>query len=262
MSRKGALGFLCALFAMFLSFTAFAESGSGCGSDSNNKRPARASNHKQHEKKLPKYGMCPDEWGGFGGPMFNYLNIDLSSLHPMAQDRGIGDINGNLILYGGQGGWIYKDFRFGGFGFGGGSDSRGTVLGNQRSAEFSIGGGGVFGEYNYTVNRHLGLLVGGMAGAGGISLDAKGADLGPTGKWSANEALFLGYPYGGIWLSPVKWMWVQANAGYLFTNLDTSGAEFKNPYTGVHMTHGDIDGGFMAAVQFLFGRNPNINSKK
>lgn len=252
MNRHGVSVLVCVLIAMFLSFSALAETGSYCGS-----APDKHANSKKHEKKLPKYGFCRDEWGGYGGPMFNYLNIDLSSLHPMDKDRGIGDINGNMILYGGLGGWIYKDFRFGGFGFGGSSDSRGTVSGAKRSAEFSIGGGGVFGEYNYTVNRYLGLLVGGMVGAGGIGLDAEGADLGPTGKWSGSGAFFLGYPYGGVWLSPVKWMWVQLNAGYLFCNTDTSGTGFTNKNTGVHMTHGDIDGGFMAGVQFLFGRNPN-----
>jgi hypothetical protein len=258
MKLRGALAFLFGAMILLSSLSAQAGEVSGCGSDrERDHKSTRKSNQPQHEKKLPKYGMCRDEWGGFGGPMFNYLNLDLSVLHPMAKDRGISNPGGDMLLYGGLGGWIYKDLRFGGFGFGGDSNSRGTVMGQKREADFAIGGGGVFGELNHTLTRNLGVQAGAMLGAGGVRLKAEGEDLGPLGKWSANQALFLAYPYAGIWLSPVDWMWVQLNAGWLFSGIDTSGPDFMNPYTGVHMTHGNIDGGFMGSVQFLFGRNPN-----
>jgi len=266
MRKKLIMGLLLAFAAMVISLSAFAKSAAISSQDlkmdatmlAMNMAPAEQNKKAKQEKKSAGCGLCKDDWGGFGGPMVNFLNLDLSVLHPMSNDRGIGKINDNMILYGGLGGAIYKSFRFGGFGFGGGSHSGGTVLGDKREAEFNIGGGGLFGEINYTVNRYFGVQVGGMVGAGGISLEAEGPDMGPTGKWSANKGVFMGYPYGGIWLAPTKWMWVQANAGYMFAQLDTAGSTFTNKETGVHMTHGNIDGGFGANVLVLFGSNPNI----
>ena len=267
MDRKWVLGLFFALAALIISSSALAQSAGISSQDLKMDATLLAMNLDKHDCKDCKDGDKKKDketdaklkdFGGFGGPGVTYLNLDLSVLHPMAQDRGIKAFDDSMFLYTGLGGVIYKNFRFGGFGFGGGNSTEGSVGGHARHAHINMGGGGILGELNYTVNRYFGVQVGGMVGAGGMSLQAEGPDMGPTGKWSANKGVFMGYPYGGIWLAPTKWMWVQGNVGYMFTGLDTGGSTFTNKETGVHMTHGNIDGGLAANVLVLFGSNPNI----
>jgi len=206
------------------------------------------------ESKIP---VELENFGGFGGPMLQYIQLDLDTFAPMTDDRGIDEFESQMLLIGGLGGVIYKDFRFGGFGFGNGQETSGRdALGNRRSAEISMGGGGVFLEYNPAFNSRMGLALGSLIGAGGMDLEASGDDLGPDGDWNAQAGFFMAYPYLGVWAAPVEWMWVQVDAGYLYYNIDSDEDEFENDL-GVEMIDGDITGGFSASLKLNFGYNPN-----
>lgn len=208
--------------------------------------------HREHKAK------ANPEWGGFGGPIVQHLWIDLSVLDPMTNDRGLTPFNNNLVLVGGVGGVIHKNFRFGGFGFGGSQERADRVLGHRRSAEVSLGGGGLFMEYNQNLNPNAGVDLGLLVGAGSMDLSVTGpvTELGPDGKWSANGSFGLGYPYVGLWYAPTKWMWLQLDGGYLWFNLDSSRDSLRNDM-GVRMLSGDVNGGWGASLKINFGFNPN-----
>lgn len=216
---------------------------------------------KPVEKELTSSEKSPTvikpKWGGFGGPMGLYFQFDLSPLKPLTEERGIDEFDDQLFLIGGMGGAIYKDFRFGGFGFGGEQLTEDRVDNETRKARVSLGGGGVFVEYNHSFTKKFGLLAGTMLGAGEIELEAKGPDMGTEEKWSADGGIFLAYPYLGLWLAPTDWFWIQLNGGYLYFELDTSRSEFWNDELDRDMVDGDLKGGFQAGLQLLFGYNPN-----
>jgi len=197
----------------------------------------------------------PGTWGGFGGPMIQYFQLDVSPLEPMTRDRKIDNFNNQLVLVGGVGGLIHQDFRFGGFGFGYQDESTGRVAADHRRAKLSFGGGGLLMEYNHTVNSNVGLLAGAMLGAGKLDFKATGLDMGPGKEWKADGNVFLAYPYLGLWLAPAKFFWVQFDAGYLFFDLDTGGAKWDNQL-GVDMIDGNVSGGFQASLKLNFGYNP------
>jgi len=193
--------------------------------------------------------------GGFGGPFAGYLWIDLSPLDKLTEDRDIDDFDDYLVTVGGLGGVIYKDFRMGGFGFGGIKNFvEDEVNGEDLSAEITIGGGGLLLEYNHALNNNFGILAGAMLGAIGVNLAAHGADLGGDEGWSETKGTYLAEPYAGVWFAPVKYFWIQLTGGYLYFNLDED--EFE--YHDVDVLDGDLQGGWQASINFLFGSNPNI----
>lgn len=211
-------------------------------------------------------GLDLEHFGGYGGPMIYYMNLDLSPLDPMTEDLHMDSFEEDMLLIGGFGGMIYKDFRLGGFGFGNSQDTSGRDdLGNRHSAELSYGGGGIFMEYNHTLSPNFGLAGGAMLGAGRMSLEASGTDaVNGDWDWDADESFFMGNPYLAFWVAPTKWMWIQLDAGYLFFEMDTSGSKFENdsintvsgdPY---EMVDDDLGGGFQAALKINFGYNPNL----
>ncbi len=206
------------------------------------------------DKKAP---AASKDWGGFGAPLLMYFQLNKSPLEPMTSDRKIDNFDSGLILIGGVGGFIHNDFRMGGFGFGWHDEVSGRVGGEHRRAEMTLGGGGLFLEYNHAFNQYFGLDAGAMLGAGGLSLKATGPDLGPGKEWSENRTVFLAYPYLGAWAAPVKFFWVELDAGYLYFDLATSGSNFKNEL-GVRMVDPDLTGGFAASLKLNFGYNPNI----
>ncbi|HUT53508.1 MAG TPA: hypothetical protein VM658_08965 [bacterium] len=197
------------------------------------------------------------DWGGFGGPMVQYFQLNVNPLEPMTRDRKIDNFDSGLILIGGVGGLINKDFRFGGFGFGFQDDVTGRVAGQHRRASMSFGGGGLLFEYNHAFNPMFGFDAGAMIGAGGIDLKATGLDLGPGKEWSENGTVFLAYPYLGIWGAPAKFFWVQLDAGYLYFDLDTGGSGYDNELNK-DMVDGNLTGGFAASLKLNFGYNPNL----
>ena len=199
-------------------------------------------------------------WGGFGGPMVQWLNFDLQVLDPMTDKRGLDSFDNDMILVGGLGGGIKNNFRFGGWGAGNGQDVADRVAGHRRSAKMTMGGGGFFLEYNPALSSSVGLALGAMLGAGGIQLEASGPDLGPKGEWDADGAFAMAYPYAGLWVAPVKWMWVELDAGYLYFKMDTSGSGFDNDL-GKDMVEDDITGGFQAALKVNFGYNPKAEQE-
>jgi len=211
----------------------------------------------QDQEPEQKKDKGPGDWGGFGGPMLTYFTMDLSALDPMTDDRGVDEFNDQFILIGGLGGVIYKDFRFGGFGFGNEQDTSGRVLGERRSAEMSFGGGGLFFELNHAFNPNFGLLAGAMVGAGTIDLEASGDDLGLDEKWDADGNFFMWYPYAGFWVAPTSWMWVQIDGGALLFDMDTGGSEFENDLN-VDMVDDNLAGGMQVCLKLNFGYNPAV----
>ena len=210
---------------------------------------------EKKEKKEKDENKAPSAWGGGGGPMLMYLTLDLSAFDPMTKDRGIDNFDNGLYLIGGKGGLIYQDFRFGGFGFGNSWEKSHPVAGKFANAEMSLGGGGLYLEFNHPFTSNLGAGIGAMLGAGSMNLSAKGKDLGPDGKWHANQSFFIAYPYVCLWGAPVPFMWLQLDAGYLIFDMDTSGSKFKNDLK-VKMVDGDINGGFQLALEIDFGYLP------
>jgi hypothetical protein len=200
------------------------------------------------------------EWGGFGAPMIHYLTLDMGPLDPMTDDRGIDRFDQGMILVGGIGGLINKNFRFGGFGFGGDQDvADRDAAGERISAEMSISGGGLFFEFNNTLSPDYGVLMGTYLGAGNIELEASGPDLSLIPEredWDGDASVFMAYPYLGFWAAPTDWMWVQLDAGYLYFDFEVSGSEAENDM-GVEMIDDGMTGGFMAGLKINFGHNPN-----
>jgi len=194
------------------------------------------------------------DWGGFGGTGASYLPLDFGPLKPLTKDRGI-DNFGPLWTIGGMGGAIYKNFRFGGYGFGVSQRTDGRVAGHTLKAVIDFGGGGLFGEYDTSFSRKLGLFFGTQLGAGGLSLSAKGADLGPEEKWSGDAGVFLAYPYLGVWLAPVEWMWVRLDGGYQYFHADLTGEEFRNDLD-LKMTDGNLKGNYQIGLNICFGYMP------
>jgi hypothetical protein len=211
-----------------------------------------------HERKANKENnenKEPSGWGGGGGFVLTYLMLDVSALDPMTSDRNIDNFSNGLYLIGGKGGLIYQDFRFGGFGFGNSWEKSHPIAGKFANAEMSIGGGGVYLEFNHAFSSNLGAGIGAMIGAGSMDLTAHGKDLGPDGKWHANESFFMAYPYVCLWGAPMQYFWLQLDAGYLIFNMDTGDSKFKNDL-GVKMVDGDLRGGFQLALEINFGYLP------
>jgi hypothetical protein len=173
----------------------------------------------------------------------------------MTDDRKIDQFPAGQFLIGGKGGLIYKDFRFGGFGFGNSWEKANTVGGKWRNAEYSLGGGGLFLEYNHAFNSNMGLALGAMLGAGNMTFSAKGNDLGINREWDTSQSFFMAYPYLGIWGGATKWSWIQLDAGWLFFDLDHSRHGFENKL-GTEMVDDNLRGGFMLGLEINFGYNP------
>jgi hypothetical protein len=206
------------------------------------------------EPKAAKSKPASSDWGGFGGAGASYLPLDFGPLEPLTKDRGI-DNFGPLWTIGGMGGAIYKNFRFGGYGFGVSQRTDGEEDGHNLKAVINFGGGGLFGEYDFSLNKNFGLFVGAQVGAGGLSLSAKGADLGPDEKWSGDAGVFLAYPYLGFWLAPLDWMWVRLDGGYQYFHADLTGDEFRNDLD-VKMTDGNLKGNYQIGLNICFGYMP------
>ncbi len=193
--------------------------------------------------------------GGFGGAFAGYMWIDLSPLDKLTEDRGIDEFDNFLMPIGGMGGMIYKDFRFGGYGFATIKQfTKDEVNGEDLSAEITTGGGGLLLEYNHALNNNFGILAGTMLGAIGVTIAAHGADLGGDEEWSETKGTYMALPYAGVWIAPVKYFWIQLTGGYLFFNLDDD--EFK--FHDLEVLDGDLQGGWQANLNLLFGYNPNI----
>jgi len=203
-------------------------------------------------------------WGGWGGPMVGFVNLDLSALDPMTDERGISSFNENLVTVGGLGGMVYSApdedgwWRFGGMGFAVNQSESNRVAAQNRKAEMNLNGGGVFLECHYPMGSRVDAAFGAMVGAGVLELKAEGDDLGIisiTGDndWSATESFFMGYPYAGLSYKVLDWMRVEATAGYLLMEADLSGTDYIIDDSGMKMTDGDILGGPQYALRLVFG---------
>jgi hypothetical protein len=214
---------------------------------------------KLGKEERPEW-ISKDRWGGWGGPMAGGLMLDLSALDPMTDDRGVSDFNDTMTVIGGMGGMAYSNadkkgwWRFGGMGFGANQHESDRVDDETRRAEISIGGGGLFVEYHHPLASRVDLGLGGLVGAGSITLKAEGDDLGLVDDdWSESESFWFGYPYAGVSLKVLDWMRLEAMAGYLFMDADLSGADFVIDESDMEMTDGDIEGGMQYMVRLLFG---------
>ena len=203
---------------------------------------------KGEEPKHKKVEL-PADLGGYGGPMISYLWLDLTPTKPMTDKRGLDEFANGMFFYGGSGGVIKGNFFFGGFGFGGSQRVDDTVKGDSRSAEIDMGGGGLIIEANSGKGK-AGVVAGAMLGAGGISLSAKGDDLG--GDWNASSGVGLAYPYLGVWFAPTDWMFVQLDGGWMFFKLDATGGTYWSD-NHKDMVDGQIMGGPQVNLKLNFG---------
>jgi hypothetical protein len=202
-----------------------------------------------------------ERFGGYGGPLVGYLNLDLSCLDPMTRGRGLDGFPEDLVVVGGLGGMAYRPresegfWALGGFGFG---VPEQKVEDGDLEATMALGGGGLFLEFHQPVAAKGEVFLGAMVGAGAITLTAKGADLGLADgeDWSANRTFFLAYPYLGLGYAPAPWMRVTASGGWLFAGADLSGSDFEIENTGMDMTDGGLQGGPQAMVSVVFGYWP------
>jgi len=200
-------------------------------------------------------------WGGWGGPMIGMITLDMSALDPMTEDRGLSGFDNNMMVIGGLGSFTYSDpespgwWRFGGMGFGASQEEDENVGGDDREAEFSLGGGGVFVEYHHPLGARLDGALGGMMGAVSMNLHATGDDLGLLGDkdFRKVQTFFMGYPYGGLSFRIVDWMRMEAVAGYLFMDTDLSGRDYQIGDSGLDMTEGDVKGGPQYMLRLQFG---------
>ncbi len=212
------------------------------------------------EPSMPKTG---GNWGGFGGPMVAYLDVDLSCFDPVSEYPGTEGLKDGMALVGGFGGAVYKNFKFGGFGFGGNTAVSGAGLNSNREVLLTIGGGGVFLEYDYPVSGRLGVLAGAWLGAGRLSLNVKGLDSPPidsrVAKWTANGPFFMAEPYLGGRFNFTDWFWLQLDLGYLYLDLDSS--DFTNYGLGMDMADDDVNGAFQATLKIVYGFDPRSSKK-
>jgi hypothetical protein len=205
------------------------------------------------------------KYGGFGGPLINYLSLDLSALEPMTRDRDLPGFDAQMFAIGGIGGVAYspKDSRgwwfFGGMGFGANQSKSDEVFGQERKAKLNLSGGGLFTEYHYQAGGRLDLAVGAMLGAGTLALEARGDDigLGGDGSWKADGSFFMAFPYAGVGYEVMPWMRLQLTAGYLFMNTDLSGSDYIAD-SGLEMTDGNVPGGPQLSLAILFGWRPAL----
>jgi len=203
----------------------------------------------------------PGKWGGYGGPMVNYLWLDMSALDPMTDDRGLDSFDDGLLTIGGMGGFVYSPIEYpgwiyvGGMGFGGSQSRSEDVGGNDRDADVSFGGGGVFIEYHYPISAKADISAGVMAGAGALTLSAEGDDIlsGGDDSWDGSSSFFMACPYAGFAYNPLKWLRLEVTGGYLYFESDISGSDFEIDSTGMEMTDGDIVGGPQVSLRALFG---------
>ena len=163
-------------------------------------------------------------------------------------------------MIGGLGGFVWKPdnwegyWYIGGLGFAGSQTVSDDVKGMDLEADVSLFGGGVFVEYRHPFEHGIDLVFGAMAGAGGLTLRAKGDDLGAEDdSWSENTHFAMGCPYGGVGYKPLDWMRIEAMAGYMIFEPDLSGSSYE--INGMEMTDGDLSGqaGYMFRVLFGYG---------
>ncbi|MDK9699560.1 MAG: hypothetical protein OEM52_05370 [bacterium] len=113
--------------------------------------------------------FADDEWDkpmghpGFfagGGFLATTMSPDLSNINAELKKAGMPNLASTFVCYGGNGFGTIKNFRIGGFGFGGATSSVATVpdtnasgaaISLNKKAEFSIGSGGIITGYRITL---------------------------------------------------------------------------------------------------------------
>ncbi len=188
--------------------------------------------------------------GGFGGPTFTAITIDWEAFDPMTRGRGMGGFDQNIVLFGGMGGAIIDELRFGGFGWGHSQEKSAE----GRFSKLEMGAGGFFAEWNPDLSPNVGLALGSQFGWGALEVQAGGADIGRT--VSESTPFFMAYPYLGFWTGPADWVWFKFDVGYMFMAMDIDENAMRTP-AGYHLTNGDPDGGVAVNMQVHFGHNPN-----
>ena len=188
---------------------------------------------------------------GEGSPLFTENVADL----PEGGSR-LGRLDdGREEVIGGLGGTVHNNWFYGGELFGAWQDESRRRDGALYKADMVLGGGGFFAQYDYPVAPDVGISAGGMLGAGGLYLGAKGPDLGPDCRWSATEPFVMANPYVGLWLGPSNYNRMELDFGYMFFDVDTSDAEFQNDLEQP-MVNGDLGGGYLLSLKILFGYWP------
>lgn len=117
---------------------------------------------------MSKFGMA-------GGVNASWYFPDYSEVNNQLQSFGIQEkFEGGLLVWGGSG-YVYlmvvDDLRIGGMGFGGSSSLTGYTNGFNREVKYGMSGGAFTLEYTLPFIKRIAVSVGGMFGAGKITVD-------------------------------------------------------------------------------------------
>lgn len=120
-----------------------------------------------------KYFDAP--FGGGGGYVPGWYIPNVDPINEQLKIIGIPELSKSGFYTSGGAGYIYigflKNLRVGGMGFAGSSSEKSTLLGVNREAVYSIGGGGISAEYTLPFIKNIGVSVGTILGFGGIDIE-------------------------------------------------------------------------------------------
>ncbi len=137
----------------------------------------------------------PVRVGGFGGPIFHFVNVT--------------NDNNLSVANGGGGGLIIGDIFLGGYGLGNLSFAK-QINGNDRN--ISIGHGGLW--IGVTPVQHLPVHPYFSLRAGRGVVDV----LNDNGRAISSDGFFILHPEGGVELNLFRWFRVAGTVGYQFFN--------------------------------------------
>jgi len=127
----------------------------------------------QTNAQTTKYFDAP--FGGGGGFVGGWSFTNVDPINLKLKDIGIPELSTSGMFTTGGAGFIYigfvKNLRVGGMGYGGTTSSSSTINGINSEAIYSLGGGGLTVEYTLPFIKNIGVSVGGILGAGSMSLE-------------------------------------------------------------------------------------------
>ena len=105
---------------------------------------------------------------GNGGPQVGLLQLDLTEMNEILTKEGFGELEADMILFGGGGqGGLKKGPRFGGYG----AEGKVTKSKGGQTATLTINYGGFLYEHGIWANKKTDIAVGALMGGGEAKLD-------------------------------------------------------------------------------------------
>ncbi len=120
-----------------------------------------------------QYFDAPFGVGGGYSPGWFFPKMDL--INQKLKSFGVPDLSSNGFYTSGGSGFAYLGFipylRVGGMGYAGSTSKSSEVDGTNREVIYSLGGGGLTIEYTMPFVKNVGISVGGIIGAGSLSIE-------------------------------------------------------------------------------------------